>query len=90
MDKSKLNDWAARFIGEDDDLVPDAVESEWYTKSAGAAFAVLAKSADMGHDILLDITDGEVEVRCGECLETGPVSDLAELITSACYGCHNG
>lgn len=90
MKREKLNEWAARFIGEDDDLIPDAVETEWYTKSPGAAMVLLMKSAEGGKKVELEIEDGKVKVECGEAEETGPVSELALLITTACFRCHNG
>ena len=90
MDKAKLNEWAARHIGEDDDLIPDAVETEWYTKSPGAAMVLLHKCATEGKKIELEIEDGKVEVYCGDALETGTRDEVALLITRACYRCHNG
>jgi hypothetical protein len=90
MDKAKLNEWAARYMGEDDDMVPDAVSSEWYTKSIGAAMTVLAQSAKEGKKIELEIEDGKVEVYCGNVEEVGVMDELALLITLACYRCHNG
>lgn len=90
MKVEKLNEWAARYIGEDDDLIPDAVETEWYTKSPGAAMVVLAKAASEGKKIELEIEDGKVEVCCGEAEESGPLDSLAELIITACWRCHNG
>ena len=43
-----LDEWAAKFLGEDADTVPDAVGSQWYTTSPGAAFVVLNKAAAEG------------------------------------------
>ncbi len=90
MDTVKLNKWAAQFIGEDEEMVMDAVDGEWYTKSAGAALAVLYKMASEGKKIELEIEDGKVEVYCGEALETGTLSDLPTLIVRACCRCANG
>jgi hypothetical protein len=90
MNKSKLNEWAARFIGEDDDMIPDAIGTEWYTASPGAAMVLLAKAAKEGKKVELEIEDGKAEVQCGEARETGPFSELALLITTACFRCHNG
>lgn len=90
MDKAKLNEWAARFIGEDDDLIPDAVATEWYTKLPGAAFVVLHESAKKGIEVELEIEDGKVEVKCNDAVETGTLDELALLMTRACYRCHNG
>lgn len=90
MNKSKLNEWAARFIGEDDDLVPDAIDTEWYTTSPGAAMVLLAKAAKEGKKIELEIEDGKVEVYCGDAQEIGTLDELPLLITTACFRCHNG
>lgn len=90
MDKAKLNEWAARFIGEDDDLVGDAVNTEWYTRSEGAAMVLLMKMAKEGKSVELEIEGGKVEVHCGEAEEAGTIDELALLITRACYRCHNG
>lgn len=90
MDRSKLDEWAARHIGEDDDMVPDAVEQGWYTKSPGAAMVLLHKCASDGMKVELEIEDGKVEVSCGEAEETGVLDDLALLVVTACYRCCNG
>ncbi len=90
MDASKLNEWAANFVGEDDDMVPEAVAGEWYTKNPGAAIAVLVKCANEDCEIELEIEDGKVEVKCDEAVETGVIDDLALLIVTACYRCMNG
>jgi hypothetical protein len=86
--EDKLNEWAARFIGEDDDLVADAVNAKWYTSSPGAAMAVLYKMASMGKKVELDVEDGKVEVECGGCTETGTFAELPTLIVRACKACH--
>lgn len=90
MNTRKMDEWAAKFIGEDEDLIPDAVDAEWYTKHHTAAFVLLAKSAEEGHDVELAINGGTVEVKCGAAVETGTFDELALLITRACYACHNG
>ena len=90
MDKAKLNEWAARYIGEDDDLVPDAVNTSWYTTSPGASMAVLMQSAKEGKKVELEIEDGKVEVKCGDAEEVGSIDELALLVTRACWRCHNG
>jgi hypothetical protein len=90
MDKAKLNEWAARYIGEDDDLVAEAVRTEWYTQSEGAAMAVLVKSAKEGKEVELEIEGGAVEVYCGGAEETGSIEELALLVIRACYRCHSG
>lgn len=90
MDTVRLNEWAARFIGEDDDLVPDAIKTEWYTHSPGAALVVLTESAKQGKPILIQSDGRTVDVQCGDAKETGVIEDLALLITRACYACHNG
>ena len=90
MDKAKLNEWAARYMGEDDDLIPDAVDVEWYTKSPGAAFVLLHKCAAEGMEVEIEMEDGGIEVKCGEAVETGKMDELALLMVRACYRCHNG
>ena len=90
MDEDKLNKWAAEFIGEDAEMVADAVDAKWYTKSAGAALAVLYKMASEGNKVELDIEDGKVEIECGDCTETGTLAELPLLITRACSRCHGG
>lgn len=90
MDSSTLNEWAGRFIGEGDDTIADAVGTEWYTKSPGAAMVVLAKAASEGKAVELEIANGEVEVKCGGFEENGSLDELAKLIVTACYRCHNG
>jgi hypothetical protein len=90
MDKAKLNEWAARYIGEDDDLIPDAVETEWYTKSPGAAFVLLHKVASAGHKVEVELEGNGIEVKCGNAVETGEMPELALLMTRACYRCCNG
>jgi hypothetical protein len=90
MNKAKLNEWAARHIGEDEDMLPDAIDTEWYTSSPGAAMVLLHKMATSGKKVELEIEDGKVEVSCGEATETGTLRDLSLLITTACYRCANG
>ena len=90
MDKAKLNGWAARYIGEDDDLIPDAVNTSWYTTSPGAAMVVLMQSAKDGKKVELEIEGGKVEVKCGDAEEVGSIDEVALLITRACWRCHNG
>jgi hypothetical protein len=90
MDKAKLNEWAARFIGEDEGLLADVIETEWYTKSPGAAFVVLHKCAAEGKEVEIEIENSGVEVKCGEAVETGKIDELALLMIRACYRCHNG
>ena len=90
MDKAKLNEWAARFIGEDDDLIGDAVNTEWYTRSEGAAMVLLMTCAKQGKKVELEIEDSKVEVYCGDAQEVGTIDELALLITRACYRCVNG
>lgn len=85
-----LDEWAAKFVGEDEDTVADAVASQWYTTSPGAAFVVLNKAAAEGKKVKLEIEGGEAEVYCGEAEAEGSVENLAELIVQACYDCHNG
>ena len=90
MDNSKLDEWAAKFIGEEEDSVGDAVASQWYTTSPGAAFVVLSKCAAEGMNASIDMTDGKVSVTCGKATEVGTFDDLAKVIVAACYACHNG
>ncbi len=90
MDVAKINEWAARYIGEDEDLIPDVVESQWYTTSPGAALVLLHKCAKEGCEIELEVEDGEVEVKCDEAVETGTMDEFALLVTRACYRCRNG
>lgn len=90
MDEDKLNKWAAEFIGEDAEMVADAVDAKWYTKSAGAALALLCKMGSEGKKVELSIEDGKVEVECGECTETGTLAELPLLIARSCYRCANG
>lgn len=85
-----LDEWAAKFVGEDEDTVADAVGSQWYTTSPGAAFVVLAKAAAEGKRVELEMEGGEVSVECGGAETNGDAEDLAELIVQACYDCHNG
>ena len=85
-----LDEWAAKFVGEDEDTIADAVASQWYTTSPGAAFVVLNKAAAEGKKAKVEFEDGKVEVYCGEAEAEGPVEKLAELIVQACYDCHNG
>ena len=85
-----LDEWAAKFVGEDEDTVAEAVASQWYTTSPGAAFVVLNKAAAEGKKVKVEIEDGEVEVYCGDAEEEGTVDNLAEVIVAACYACHNG
>lgn len=85
-----LDEWAAKFVGEDEDTVADAVGSQWYTTSPGAAFVVLAKAAAEGKRVELEMEGGEVAVECGGAEVEGDAENLAELIVQACYDCHNG
>lgn len=90
MDNEKLDQWAAKYIGEDEDTIGDAVASQWYTTSPGAAFVILNKCAAEGMDASVDISKGKVTVKCGEATETGDVDEIAKVIVAACYACHNG
>lgn len=85
-----LDEWAAKFVGEDEDTVADAVGAQWYTTSPGAAFVVLAKAAAEGKRVEIEIENGKVEVKCGEAEDGGTIDKLAEIIVQACYDCHNG
>lgn len=89
-DRDYLNEWAARYTGEPEQMVPNAVESGWYTDSPAAAAVVMFQSAREGKKVDLNINDGTVEVYCGDSLETGKIDELALLITRACYRCHHG
>jgi len=90
MKREVLDEWAAKFLGEEGDDVASAVKAQWYTTSPGAAFVVLNKSAAEGKRVELEIEGGEVSVSCGDAEEEGDVENLAELIVAACYACHNG
>ncbi len=85
-----LDEWAAKFLGEDADTVPDAVGSQWYTTSPGAAFVVLNKAAAEGKRVELEMEGGEVSIECGDAEVEGDVENLAELIVQVCYDCYNG
>jgi len=90
MKREVLDEWAAKFVGEEGDDVGSAVASQWYTTSPGAAFVVLNKSAAEGKKVELEIDGGKVEVSCGETKVEGSETELAMLIVEACYRCHNG
>jgi len=90
MKSEVLDEWAAKYLGEEGEEVAEAVAAQWYTTSPGAAFVVLNKSAAEGMKVELEIEDGEVEVKCGEAEVEGSVEQLAALIVEACYRCHNG
>ena len=87
--RAVLDEWAAKFLGEDADSVTDAVGAEWYTTSPGAAFVVLNKAASEGHRVELEMEGGEVSIECGGTEVEGDVEDLAELIVQVCYDCYN-
>lgn len=88
--REMLDRWAAKHLGEEGSDVEDAVSSEWYTSSPGAAFVVLSGMAEDGKEVKLEIDDEGVEVYCGEVFVKGKIKDLAELIVTACYRCANG
>jgi hypothetical protein len=90
MDNAKLDEWAAKFLGETGSDVDDAVASKYYTTSPGAAFVVLNKCAAEGCKIDLKIADGKVEAECDEGEAKGSVNELAKLMITAAYNCHNG
>lgn len=90
MKREVLDEWAAKFIGEEGEEVADAVKAQWYTTSPGAAFVVLNKSAAEGKKVKLEIDGDMAEVYCGEAEVEGSATDLAALIVEACYRCHNG
>ena len=89
MKREELDQWAAKFMGEDEDTIGDAVASQWYTTSPGAAFVVLNKAAAEGHRVELEMEGGEVSIECGEAEVEGDAENLAELIVQACYDCYN-
>ena len=85
-----LDEWAAKFVGEDEDTVADAVGSQWYTTSPGAAtldcdFAAFHFQFD---PLAFGSGLGQHHER-GAGVE-GDAENLAELIVQACYDCHNG
>lgn len=89
-ERKVLDEWAAKFLDEDLAGVADAVSSEWYTSSPGAAFVVLNKAASEGKKVKIEIEGGEADVYCGDEEVEGSVDQLAELIIAACYACYNG
>lgn len=90
MKREVLDEWAAKFIGEDEDTIGDAVAAQWYTTSPGAAFVVLNKAAAEGKKVKIEIEGDKAEIYCGEAEVEGSASDLAALMVEACYRCHNG
>lgn len=87
MNREELDRWAADHIGESPEEAAVAVETEAYTGNPGAAFLVLAKCADEGCSVSVQIEDGKVKVACDEGEAEGSVDDLAMLIVKACYEC---
>lgn len=79
----ELNAWAAEFLGDEDP--GSAVKTEWYTTQPGAAFAVLRTAAEKGTSVKLEIANKKVEAEVGEGEAEGEITDLARVITLACY-----
>ena len=88
--RENLDEWAAKFLGEEGEDVSDAVAAQWYTSSPGAAFVVLNKAAAEGKNVKIEISGDKAEVYCGNAEVEGSATNLAELIVQACYDCHNG
>ncbi len=87
----ELDKWAAEFNGEQtEEEVADAVESQFYTGSPAAAFAVLVKVAAAGTPVSVKIDGSLATVDVGDEGITGKSANLGRIIIEACKEHANG
>jgi hypothetical protein len=90
VDKAKLNEWAAEYMGDEAEEVAEAVDAEWYTGFVGAAAVVMSRCAEK-FDVSVTIRSRDkITVKVGDSQASRTGGDLAGAIIEACYGAHNG